>query len=1079
MMGVITLKCGTQITLTELENANISYVPCGCVDGEDKPLLKFGHLWGHRKRVTHKTYGRKFNSYTLSDMTGVQLMTGFPTYRRSGKNDFLYYTSIDIERQMVEAFPDEVAQIQRLYCENVEGTPCRLATKSEGLRLDAYTPYVGKKMSFKDDAEKMLLEILADKCLARIDARYAMLEGSLLDIPALPKETLQDIYGILADIATQEQSDNIPREVVENSQLGVLDIEWDSNGYSQYFPSEHCQCTSHQSNRDTVRFKRHTDGSVHGKCFNCGESWWEIAPLPQHKRGLLITGEYNENLVTLAENQQMIVDAFTDGVSEADGDTPHYHILNFEMGSGKNHAFLTTLETLKKSGIGIFENHEQVDEQVDKAFNLHGLRAMGFRGRGYKFQESELSGVPVNMRQQDTDIFDKNGVVCAFYDQIEKWQKKGLAAYEYCLGCPFFDKGCRYLPQFKTAQDMDFLAICLHDLFFDPGLWNFLEKIWMHGEETEEEQIIGAALGVGEKTTSMAYDLGVVDEVVARNLYLSYEYALQDFDELATAWDVAALGDFLTEILRCLRDTTEGTDPLPAVKAYMETVDDETRLLVCEQMTQIPKKVDVYKHILRDKDTHEVWSEYYVVDNAENEWVIPVSKDAEHLLRKKKVPTLAYRAKLPRGKIGMTPYAELRNGKIRLSEIPGRIWLKDWTLLNQLEKTIKLNIERIGTKYTTKGEEVCCDTVTLTIPPQVNSLVKTLVLMGANADVENIKMAFDKQKVKLSVSKGKRATYAKNVKNFQYTGGRVTQQSVFEIARDSTGQPIYEKDSKSPVKIGIKPTALKDLNHFCLFAERHIAEGNPKPVFVSWKDFTQPPIADTEIGKRMHSCLRITHFDMARGLNFEGVKFFLSYGYPKSADPDVVKETAETLHHADPNRLDFTYERGNEVSEGYEVYQIGRYRDPRVDAVRQQLTREKVEQIVYRSRPTRWEDTTTCNFSAEPIPGWTERATPFTREDFLRAESFEEIEAMKAERTALTAENSIEDFQRVYRCSKRHARRLWEQAGGKETAEDNNAEMVKHAQEMKAQGIGERKIAKRLGISYGKLRRILEKHKGH
>lgn len=275
----IKLKCGTVLRLSDLEAADISFVPCGDVNGEDQPLLKFAHLWGHRNRVTRQTFGKKWNAFALRDMTGVQLMTGFPTFKRSGKLDYLYYTSLDIERRMIEKFPDAVAQIRALYQDNVIGTPCILATKSDGLRLDAYTSYVGKKMAFKDAEGKMLFEVLADKCLTRIDHRYAMLSGSLLELPTLPKETLQEIYHSINAIATQERTaDDKPRTGVEKSQIGDLTIEWDSEGRSQLFPSQHCQRTAHTSNRDEVRFTKHTDGSIDGKCFNCGETWWEIPP---------------------------------------------------------------------------------------------------------------------------------------------------------------------------------------------------------------------------------------------------------------------------------------------------------------------------------------------------------------------------------------------------------------------------------------------------------------------------------------------------------------------------------------------------------------------------------------------------------------------------------------------------------------------------------------------------------------------------------------------------------------------------------------------------------------------------------
>ena len=277
-MFEIILKCGTRLSLSDLELSGLSYVPCGTVDGKDQPILSFGSLWGKRQKVTRETYGKRWNAFTTKDMTGVQIMTGKPTYKRVGRTGYLHYTSIDIESRMLELFPETVAKIRKLYEDGVIGTPCIIKTKSDGLRLDAFTEYNGKKMSFKDAEQKMLFEVLAGKCLARIDERYAMVSGSVLDMPTLPKETLQEIYYLVKSIATHEQSDSKPREVVETSQIGDLDIAWGADGRSQYFTTEHCQRTSHRSNRDEVRFTKYADGSVDGKCFNCGETWWEVPP---------------------------------------------------------------------------------------------------------------------------------------------------------------------------------------------------------------------------------------------------------------------------------------------------------------------------------------------------------------------------------------------------------------------------------------------------------------------------------------------------------------------------------------------------------------------------------------------------------------------------------------------------------------------------------------------------------------------------------------------------------------------------------------------------------------------------------
>lgn len=725
------------------------------------------------------------------------------------------------------------------------------------------------------------------------------------------------------------------------------------------------------------------------------------------RSSLSITGDFHETLVALEDNEQALAHAFTQALQAPDADIPHYHILHFEMGSGKNHALLTSLKALDKRGIGIFENHEQVDEQVSKAFNEFGLIAMGFRGRGYKFKESGLSGIPVKMRQMDADLFDKfPGGVCGFYDSIKKWESKGLGAYEYCLDCPFL-KSCPYLSQFKSVSDVDFLGICMHDLFFDPGLEAFLKRIWHRGEETEEAQMIGDALGIESGLRSMAFDIGVLDEVVARNLYLSYEYALEDFQALACSWNGEALGDFMTEILRCFRDKGS-TDRLAEIKVYLQTLDEGTREQIHEQMTQIPKSVTVHQHTQRDKDTSAVLSEYFVRDDAENEWRIPVSADAESILRKKKIATLRYQNRLPKGKIGISPYGELRSGRLTLRDIKGRLWSKEWTLLHQLETAVKTDVQWIGTKYNLKGEQVCCDTVTLTIPPQANTIIKRLVLMGGTMDVENIQRAFAGQAVGFSVSGGKAAAYAPGVETFQLTDRRLTFQSVFELEKDAEGKTVYEDETNAPAVIGLTPSATKDLEQICRLAERHIAAGNPLPVFISYKDFTESPIVDLPIVQRMHGCLQVKHFDLTRGLNFQGVKVFIIYGYPKSARPDVVQKTAEILYHAETEPLDFTYERCDEEEEGYKAMNIGKFRDARLESVRQQLTRDKSKQALYRSRPTRWAGTITLHFSAEPIPGWTERATGFTRTDFQRAENFEALGEVVATREHAEAEGDVQ-----------------------------------------------------------------------
>ena len=283
----ITLKCGTVLRLADLEAAGLSYVPCGQIDGEDQPLFAYAHLWGTKQRVTLASFGKKANPWTLDQMTGVQLMTGAPTYRPASP---LYYhlVDVDIEKHLIDNHPAVVEKILALYRSGCQGTPCIVETKSGGRRLSAFCPYLDRKRSFEDEGG-MLLELFSEKGLSRLDGRYAMLEGSVLDMPVLQKTVLQEIHAVISEVTPENKPLSSDRKTVSESQIGDLRIKWDKDGRSQFFSAQHCQATSHKTTRDTVRFTKYADGSIDGKCFNCGETWWELPPKdrkPDHRAAI-------------------------------------------------------------------------------------------------------------------------------------------------------------------------------------------------------------------------------------------------------------------------------------------------------------------------------------------------------------------------------------------------------------------------------------------------------------------------------------------------------------------------------------------------------------------------------------------------------------------------------------------------------------------------------------------------------------------------------------------------------------------------------------------------------------------------
>ena len=60
----ISLACAPEISLSELESAGISYVPCT----HEQPLLKFAHLWDVRLQVNLDSYKDQLNGWKMSSM---------------------------------------------------------------------------------------------------------------------------------------------------------------------------------------------------------------------------------------------------------------------------------------------------------------------------------------------------------------------------------------------------------------------------------------------------------------------------------------------------------------------------------------------------------------------------------------------------------------------------------------------------------------------------------------------------------------------------------------------------------------------------------------------------------------------------------------------------------------------------------------------------------------------------------------------------------------------------------------------------------------------------------------------------
>ena len=296
MTTQVSLRDGTTYRFADLEDSGISFIPSARhANGTVNPMFPYAHLWGEKRQITLKSFGKKTNGWTLAKMVGIQIFTGSPTYKYVG-TDRLHLTDLDIEHYLIKQYPETLKTIIEMYRDGVQGSPCEIQTKSGGVRLSAFVDYCGSKISFTtsrntENDPRMLFEIFSKHGLSRLDERYAQSAGSLLRIPVLPKAVLQNIYRAAETVGTAKQVNrNSERVVVGTSQIGDLDIQWGSNNRSQLFPTAHCRATSHISNRNEVRFTRYANGAVDALCFNCGAWWWEIPPKKQGLHSRLDTG---------------------------------------------------------------------------------------------------------------------------------------------------------------------------------------------------------------------------------------------------------------------------------------------------------------------------------------------------------------------------------------------------------------------------------------------------------------------------------------------------------------------------------------------------------------------------------------------------------------------------------------------------------------------------------------------------------------------------------------------------------------------------------------------------------------------
>lgn len=545
----ITLKGGTILNLSGLDNAGISYIPCT----HEKPLFKFNHLWD-RSRVGLSTFRKSANAWSLSKMQGVQIFTGKPTRKMIDGVDH-YLLDIDIEQKLVGSYPDHLQRILDLYKQSVSGVPCIVKTKSGGFRLSAFVAMLGNKVMYSDDSG-CVLEFFSYKGLSRLDDRYSMVSGSILDVPSLQKSTIYEIREIVLEIGREQTHKPVSdAKVVERINLKDLELRFDSDGRSQYLPASQCEVTEHQNyDRFTVQYYQ-VRGGVLGRCFNCGGNWWACEPTEKIARKPVRLHKQNYAVERILDTVMKASEQIAKFLRSAS----RVFALKAETGAGKNYQ----TESYAVDVGAVLQSVPHTDLAVELEDRL--LDRLGEKGWG-RDSVFRWKGIYTGYNDKNEMVGDfPYDVLCIQAERADAYRAKGGNMYRaICPTCPVesecFDSG--YLSQVRKATASRACVMPVSDAFTNPNFHGFIKRILKDD--------------AGDR-------LCIVDDVNIFSLFSECELSKERLRGWYQMWRGCRLGIFAQDLLHIL----EVEETPFAIGAYIDVLNEQEFDEIREQMQRV------------------------------------------------------------------------------------------------------------------------------------------------------------------------------------------------------------------------------------------------------------------------------------------------------------------------------------------------------------------------------------------------------------------------------------------------------------------------------------------------------------
>lgn len=1035
MIYSVKLKCGTQYYLHQLEEVGVSYVPCGQIEGKDQPIFGYRHLWGHKRQVTLSSFGRKVRARTMLKMTGVQIMTGYPTYLRVGKTGYIYLNDIDIEHRLIEQYPDHYRRICDVYRNHVDGTPCEIETKSGGRRLSAYTPYLGKKIAFSDpnvpeSKKPMLLEIFAQKGLSRIDHRYSQVAGSLLDIPTMPRSALIEIHNIIAEVGTRS-AEKSERVVVGRSQINDLDIQWNSDNRSQLFPTEHCPVTGHTSNREEIRFTRYPDllsatgePCVDGICFNCGSWWWEIPPPPGRRRGApirLFVSEHQHETQSLEIQRFHLRLSIEEWIKETENAEGQY-ILNvtYAAGIGKTTITVETIDTL----LYISPTKDLADQAYSIAYNLERI-AWRHRPRMYNRDDENWETMPLGL--------DPDKRPCIYPEICNNLALRGYDPVPtFCAErCPFYNecKKVGFLAQPEIEKQAQSVFMSYDEVYFSDVRFKSRVEYILNNEK-----------------------ILVADEPTPDGLTQKREIII---DDLLTTFDTWRFLDqdvlfFLKRLIENLSTAKAPEQIRSAIERSIRGLNDEDIKNIDDALSKIPVGVVYQRNLLSEL--------YTVVTFGDEERTVAISDD--------RTPPDGFDGTIPTLFIDEERGVEidtLKTLKVTLDTFD-RMGFVDITTDALKVPRAHINLFR-DLKTFIESESKACqrkdEKILFTLPPGLNA-PRGITLTASDTD-NLIGEVYDGTRIHVKTLKGPPPPFQPGCKYYQIATGRYTPASGL-LSQNNDEQddslissilsPMMRRmltvilkvaDSKLTLVVG--PKALEQL------VERHEED------ILLHQIYRQPNI-DV-----------INHYHAEGSNDYENHEIvFVFHFEPSVSEVETIARQVFYRNHD----LSFKREETDIVVDGITLKKVMRYKDERVQKVFNRECERRLMQALMRLRPMLHPNKLLFLLSAEPVSRIPIAPVPFTLPQLERFVLKEDGDvAVFDEYLVKLEDRSVKEVQQQDRVSQRWAYKTTEEQRQNDK-EALKAEVYRLYHEEK---LTQSEIENRTGINQGTISRWLKKMK--